>query len=82
MKNNHIHFFRNCILVKGFHKNTLNDLQRKEIYHIDNDFYNYCVLIDGIEFDLYCEKYKDKQNFKEYYSFLHKNEIITITDTP
>lgn len=81
MKSQKIVFFKNCILVKGHKRATLNDLQRKETFHISMEFYDFCKEIEGMDIDNFNKKFKGSKKM-DYYEFLVENEIVTVTDLP
>ena len=74
------HLFTSCIIVKGFKRSCIYDLQRGNFEYIPNSLYD--ILIDNSRSLTYDELLKlystteDKKKISDYFSFLYKEEFI------
>ncbi|REH56135.1 SPASM domain peptide maturase of grasp-with-spasm system [Tenacibaculum gallaicum] len=84
MKNSdkYVRMFSNCIPVLGRDKSAIYDLQRKQMFNIPNDLYNFIQLFEEHTiseiFEL-CGK-DNKQVVEEYFQFLVTKELTFLVD--
>ncbi|AZA53286.1 hypothetical protein [Chryseobacterium sp. G0201] len=74
--NKYISFFSCCILVKGFERSAIYDIQRENIEFVPNTLINFVEDIRGQKVSDVLEEYQLHETAKEYLSFLEKKEFI------
>jgi SPASM domain peptide maturase of grasp-with-spasm system len=72
-----------CILVKGYTKSILYDLNRNSYWYIPHDLHNLIVQYEGKPLDfVYSEaRPEDKKTIAEYFRFLNNHEFILFADS-
>jgi SPASM domain peptide maturase of grasp-with-spasm system len=75
-KDKYIHFFSCCILVRGFERSTIYDIQRETIEFIPNTLIDFVEDIRGRKVCDVLEEYQGHKTAKEYLAFLEKKEFI------
>lgn len=80
--NKYVRMFSNCIPVLGRDKSVIYDLQRKQMFNIPNDLYNFIQLFEEHTiseiFEL-CGK-DNEQVVEEYFQFLINKELTFLID--
>ena len=75
-KDKYINFFSCCILVKGFERSVIYDIQRETIEFIPNTLIDFVEDIRGRKVSDVLEEYNGHKVAKEYLNFLEKKEFI------
>ncbi|WP_288445823.1 hypothetical protein [uncultured Chryseobacterium sp.] len=75
-KDKYINFFSCCILVKGFERSAIYDIQRETIEFIPNTLIDFVEDIRGRKVSDVLEEYNGHKIAKEYLHFLEKKEFI------
>jgi len=81
-KDKYINFFSCCILVRGFERSTIYDIQRETIEFIPNTLIDFIEDIRGRKVSDVLEEYKLNKTAKEYLNFLEKKEFIFYSSNP
>ena len=76
--------FSNCIPVKGISRSTIVDIQRNEIFFIDNHLYEILGECREKSWQDILEEYDESSQdvVNSYLNFLQENELCMWTDTP
>jgi SPASM domain peptide maturase of grasp-with-spasm system len=76
--------FTCCILVKGYERSIICDIQRESIHTIPNDVYQMLVEYDGKTLQEIKTHYGEDYNeiIDEYFEFLEKEDYVFFTHTP
>lgn len=81
-KDKYVNFFSCCILVRGFERSTIYDIQRETIEFIPNTLIDFVEDIKGRKVSDVLEEYKFNKIAKEYLIFLEKKEFIFYSSNP
>ena len=81
-KDKYVNFFSCCILVRGFERSTIYDIQRETIEFIPNTLIDFVEDIRGRKVSDVLEEYKQNKIAKEYLNFLEKKEFIFYSSNP
>lgn len=75
-KDNYINFFSCCLLVRGFERSAIYDIQRENIEFIPNTLIDFVEDIRGRKVNDVLEEYKHNKIAKEYLKLLEEKEFI------
>ena len=75
-RNKYIHFFSCCILVKGFERSAIYDIQREDIEFVPNTLIDFIEDIRSKKVSAVLEEYQLHDTAREYLEFLEKKEFI------
>lgn len=75
-KDKYVNFFSCCILVKGFERSAIYDIQRENIEFIPNTLIDFVEDINGRKVSDVLEEYKQNKIAKEYLKLLEQKEFI------
>jgi len=75
-KDKYINFFSCCLLVRGFERSAIYDIQRENIEFIPNTLIDFVEDIKGRKVNDVLEEYKHNKIAKEYLKLLEDKEFI------